>query len=129
MYDIKDIVPAEEMGNWWKYVGNSSTCWDTVLIYWFIKRQEKNYKKKFLKLLLKSNNITRHLRAKRTLAKKGEVKAYYSELTDIARNYIEEGIEIPAMKHNIRVDSGIKSGFCQKKMTLSQEIIKPERVF
>jgi hypothetical protein len=46
---------------------------------------------------LKSNNITRHLRAKRTLAKK-EKSGYYSELTDIARNYIEEGIEIPAMK-------------------------------
>jgi hypothetical protein len=29
---------------------------------------------------------------------KGEVKAYYSELTDIARNYIEEAIEIPAME-------------------------------
>jgi predicted nucleic acid-binding Zn-ribbon protein len=27
-----------------------------------------------------------------------EVKAYYSELTDIARNYIEEAIEIPAME-------------------------------
>jgi hypothetical protein len=26
------------------------------------------------------------------------VKAYYSELTDIARNYIEEAIDIPAMK-------------------------------
>jgi hypothetical protein len=29
---------------------------------------------------------------------KGEVKEYYSELTDIARNYIEEAIEIPAME-------------------------------
>jgi hypothetical protein len=28
---------------------------------------------------------------------KGEVKEYYSELTDI-RNYIEEAIEIPAME-------------------------------
>jgi hypothetical protein len=35
---------------------------------------------------------------KKELCKKGEVKAYYSELTDIARNYIEEAIEIPAME-------------------------------
>jgi hypothetical protein len=29
---------------------------------------------------------------------KGEVKAYYSELTDIARNYIEEAIDIQLWK-------------------------------
>ena len=32
------------------------------------------------------------------LIQRGEVKSYYSELTNIARNYIEEEIEIPAME-------------------------------
>jgi hypothetical protein len=61
MYDIKDIVQQRTMGNWWKYVlAILVLAGIAVLIYWFIKRQEKNYKKKFLKLLLKSNNITRY---------------------------------------------------------------------
>jgi hypothetical protein len=40
---------------------------------------------------------------------KGEVKEYYSELTDIARNYIEEAIEILPWKVHIRIDVALRA--------------------
>ena len=35
---------------------------------------------------------------KKQLLQKGEVKEYYSEMTDIARTYIEESVKVPAME-------------------------------
>ena len=62
---------------------------------------------------------------KKELWQKGEVKAYYSELTDIARNYIEEAIEIPAMESTTsELIQGLRAASVKKKMTLSQEIIE-----
>jgi hypothetical protein len=47
---------------------------------------------------------------------KGEVKAYYSELTDIARNYIEEAIEIPAMESTTsELIQGLRTASVKKK--------------
>jgi hypothetical protein len=65
MYDIKDIVQQRLWVTGEICFGNLVLA-DSCFIYWFKSVRRKNYKKKFLKLLLKSNNITRHLRAKRT---------------------------------------------------------------
>jgi hypothetical protein len=46
-------------------------------------------------------------------------------LTDIARNYIEEAIEIPAMESTTsELIQGLRAASVKKKMTLSQEIIE-----
>ncbi len=59
------------------------------------------------------------------LWQKGDVKAYYSELTDIARNYIEEAIAIPAMESTTaELVAGLKAASQKKKMKLSQETIE-----
>jgi hypothetical protein len=60
-------------------------------------KDNKRKKRRGLQNTNRKKPTTEHLRTKGTLAK-GEVKAYYSELTDIARNYIEEAIDIPAME-------------------------------
>ena len=55
----------------------------------------------------------------------GEIKEYYSQLTDIARNYIEEAIEIPAMESTTsELITALKAASLKKKMTLSQETIR-----
>jgi preprotein translocase subunit YajC len=56
-----------------------------IVVYWFVKRQQK---KKLKKSLQNTNRkaTTEHLRTK-GFGKGGEVKAYYSELTDIAELY------------------------------------------
>lgn len=128
MFDIKDVVQANnQMGDWWKYllivlliVGIGA------LIYWFVKKQQK----KKLEEEIYKTPIERATSLLNTLEKKelwqhGEIKAYYSELTDITRNYIEEAIEIPAMESTTsELIQGLKVASLKKKMELSQETIE-----
>jgi len=53
------------------------------------------------------------------------VKSYYSELTNIARNYIEEEIEIPAMESTTsELIAGLRKVANQKKLKLSKETLE-----
>jgi hypothetical protein len=59
---------------------------------------------------------------------KRRVKEYYSELTDIARNYIEEAIEIPAMESTTsELIVALRAASLKKKMSVSQETIRKLR--
>ena len=127
MYDIKDIQPANDtIGNWWKYL----LALILILgigtgVYWFLKnRQKKKIEEEVYKTPIeKATSLLNNLE-KKELWQKGEIKEYYSELTDIARNYIEEAIEIPAMESTTsELIAGLKAASVKKKMTVSQEII------
>lgn len=127
MYDIKDIAPANEsLGDWWKYLLFLLILTGIgALVYWYIKKSQKNkieveiYKTPIEKATSLLNTLE-----KKELWQQGEVKAYYSELTDIVRNYIEEAIEIPAMESTTsELIEGLKIASKKKKMKLSQETI------
>ncbi|MEM8522113.1 hypothetical protein [Flavobacterium sp. PL12] len=128
MFDIKDIAPAENpIGNWWKYVLVIALLIGIgAFIYWFLKkRQEKKLQAAIIKTPIEKATTLLDTLEKKELWQKGEVKAYYSELTDIARNYIEEAIEIPAMESTTsELIHGLRAASVKKKMTLSQEIIE-----
>lgn len=128
MYDIKDIVPVKSsMGDWWKYLLILAFILGIgALVYWFVKKQQKKkieaevYKTPIEKATSLLNTLEQ-----KELWQKGEVKAYYSELTDIARNYIEEAIDIPAMESTTsELIIGLRAASLKKKMTLSQETIE-----
>jgi hypothetical protein len=127
MYDIKDIVPANEgIGDWWKYLlVLLLIAGFGALVYWYIKKRQKEkieeeiYKTPIEKATSLLNNLE-----KKELWQHGEVKAYYSELTDIVRNYIEEAIDIPAMESTTsELIEGLKAASQKKKMKLSKETI------
>ena len=128
MFDIKDIAPADNpIGDWWKYVLIIALILGIgAFIYWFIKkRQEKKLQEEIYKTPIEKATTLLDTLEKKELWQKGEVKAYYSELTDIARNYIEEAIEIPAMESTTsELIQGLRAASVKKKMTLSQEIIE-----
>lgn len=128
MFDIKDIAPADNpIGNWWKYLLIIALIVGIgAFIYWFIKkRQEKKLQEEIYKTPIEKATTLLDTLEKKELWQKGEVKAYYSELTDIARNYIEEAIEIPAMESTTsELIQGLRAASVKKKMTLSQEIIE-----
>lgn len=128
MYDIKDITTVESgSSNWWKYVlAIVLIIGIGVFVYWFIKKNQKKkieeevYKTPIEKATSLLNNLE-----KKELWQKGEIKEYYSELTDIARNYIEEAIHIPAMESTTsELITAIKSASAKKKMTLTPEIVE-----
>jgi len=128
MYDIKDIVKANEgIGDWWKYLlGLVLIGGIGAFVYWYFKKRKKDkieeeiYKTPIEKATSLLNNLE-----KKELWQHGEVKEYYSELTDIVRNYIEEAIEIPAMESTTsELIEGLKLASQKKKMKLSKETIE-----
>nr|WP_314896636.1 hypothetical protein [uncultured Flavobacterium sp.] len=128
MFDIKDIAPADNsIGDWWKYLLIIALLVGIgALVYWYIKkRQEKKLQEEIYKTPIEKATSLLDTLEKKELWQKGEVKAYYSELTDIARNYIEEAIEIPAMESTTsELIQGLRAASVKKKMTLSQETIE-----
>ncbi|MBP6181782.1 hypothetical protein [Flavobacterium sp.] len=128
MFDIKGIAQADNsVGDWWKYLLIIALIVGIgVLIYWYIKKQqEKKLQEEIHKTPIEKATSLLDTLEKKELWQKGEVKAYYSELTDIARNYIEEAIEIPAMESTTsELIQGLRAASVKKKMTLSQEIIE-----
>lgn len=128
MYDIKDISTVDDgLGNWWKYVLALVIILAIgAFIYWYIKkRQQKKIEEEVYKTPIeKATSLLNNLE-KKELWQKGEVKEYYSELTDIARNYIEEAIQIPAMESTTsELIQGIRTASTKKKMTLTPETVE-----
>lgn len=128
MYDIKDIVKANEgIGDWWKYLlGLLLFSGIGAFVYWYFKiRQRDTVEEEIYKTPIeKATSLLNNLE-KKELWQHGEVKAYYSELTDIVRNYIEEAIEIPAMESTTsELIDGLKVASQKKKMKLSKETIE-----
>jgi hypothetical protein len=128
MYDIKDIVKAQDsLGDWWKYLlGVILILGIGAFVYWYTKiRQKKKIEEEVYKTPIEKATSLLNTLEKKELWQHGEVKAYYSELTDIARNYIEEAIEIPAMESTTsELIAGLKAASLKKKMKLSQETIE-----
>lgn len=127
MYDIKDIVKAEDSSGWWKYLLAILLILGIgAFVYWYTKiRQKKKIEEEVYKTPIEKATSLLNTLEKKELWQHGEVKAYYSELTDIARNYIEEAIEIPAMESTTsELIEGLKAASLKKKMKLSQETIE-----
>ncbi|KRD11642.1 hypothetical protein ASE21_08035 [Flavobacterium sp. Root901] len=128
MYDIKDITAADNsIGDWWKYVLAVVVILAIgVGIYWFVKKnQKKKIEQEVYKTPIeKATSLLNNLESKE-LVQKGEIKEYYSELTDIARNYIEEAIHIPAMESTTsELIQAIRTASTKKKMTLTPETVE-----
>jgi hypothetical protein len=128
MYDIKPIANAES-ASWgiWKWIiGLLVLIGIGALVYFLMKKFQK---KKIEAVVYKSpidraTNLLNNLE-KKELWQKGAVKEYYSELTDIARNYIEEAIEIPAMESTTsELIEALKKASMKKKMKISPEILE-----
>lgn len=126
MYDIKGIIKAQDSwGNWWLYLLIALVIIGAVA-YWYLKIRKKPVAPEVVVYktpIEKATSLLNTLEQKE-LWQKGDVKAYYSELTDIARNYIEEAIAIPAMESTTaELVAGLKAASQKKKMKLSQETI------
>ena len=129
MYDIKDIAQAESLiGTWWIYlliilaIGVAG-----FFIYKYIKKRQNQPKEEiiiFKSPIEKATTLLQQLEGKE-LWQKGEIKHYYSELTDIARNYIEEEIHIPAMESTTsELIEALRKAAKQQKLKLSNETVE-----
>ncbi|MBC2844074.1 hypothetical protein [Winogradskyella flava] len=97
LYDIKPIIDVDKSGgNWWKWLLGilAAIALVAFLLWWFIWRQKPLTEEEEIALL------PAYDRAKLALQKldesqyliRSEVKEYYSELTFIIRNYLDEKV-------------------------------------
>ena len=128
MFDIKPIAEANSNKSWiWKLILILLLISGLgILVYRFIKkRQLKKIEEEVYKTPIEKATNLLNVLEKKELWQKGEIKNYYSELTNIARNYIEEAIEIPAMESTTsELIEGLRIASLKKKMSLSQETIE-----
>jgi hypothetical protein len=128
MFDIKPVAQGRSSYRW---------VWNIVLVllvlaaagfgfYWWRKRKPSAVEvvEEFKSPIEKATNMLNVLE-KKQLWQKGEVKSYYSELTAIARNYIEEAIAIPAMESTTaELIAALQNASKHKKMELTPETIE-----
>lgn len=130
MFDIKPIIKVEKPTSyWWLYaililIGLALIGYGA---YYFIKKRQN--KKNEAEAILFASPIEKAIAElevleKKSLWQKGETKAYYSELTDITRNYIEEVIEIPAMESTSNeLFDALKVSVRQKNIKISADTL------
>lgn len=126
MYDIKTIVTVDKpISNVWKYslillliIGIG------FLVNWLLKRYQNRDKKEeiiYASPIEKATSLLQNLE-KKELWQKGEVKDYYSEMTDITRTYIEETIQVPAMESTTaELLTALKAAVIKKKMGIKKD--------
>lgn len=129
MYDIKDIATVKSpIGNWWIYVlVVIGLIGLGFLIFYLLKNRKPKAKAEVIVYktpIEKATTLLQQLESKE-LWQKGAVKDYYSELTDIVRNYIEEEIKIPAMESTTsELIEGLRKAAKQKKLKLSNDTVE-----
>jgi len=129
LFDIKPIAESEfQLSNFWRYFLIILLILGLgALIYWLIKKYQNKQVEAVEELKSPIERATILLKnlEKKELWQKGAVKEYYSELTDIARNYIEEAIEIPAMESTTsELIVALRAASIKKKMTVSAETLE-----
>ncbi|NJM79627.1 MAG: hypothetical protein HC854_08505 [Flavobacterium sp.] len=131
MYDIKSIIAVEKpIDYFWLYVllGVIVIIGIGFAIYYFIKKRQ--IKKNKEEAILYASPIEKALAQLQTLEgkelwQKGETKAYYSELTDITRYYLEEAVDIHAMESTSNeLFETLKTTIKKRKIKLSNDILE-----
>lgn len=128
MYDIKDIEKVKSESDSWKYIIAVLIIFALLVLAFLLYRKYKKGTKKeeiiYKSPIEKATSLLQSLES-RELWQKGEVKEYYSQLTDIVRTYIEEEIDIPAMESTTsELILSLKKTASQKKMKLSPETLQ-----
>jgi len=126
MYDIKPIAKAESDNAWlWWLLGCVLLAGAGFAVWWSFFREKKPVAKKKPEVVItpieKATSQLQNLE-KKDLLQQGAVKEYYSELADIARQYIEEAIHIPAMESTTgELIEAMQRAAQRKKMPLRPE--------
>jgi hypothetical protein len=128
MYDVKEVIQVETSSDWWKYlIGILILVAIGILVYWIIKRYQRKETPEelvYTSPIEKATSLLQKLESKE-LWQRGEIKTYYSELTDIARNYIEEEVHIPAMESTTsELIISLRNVAKNKKLKLSKETLE-----
>jgi len=127
MFDIKPLANTKSNYDVWIYFILTLLILGGIGygIWWYIKKSSQQSVDSTPKVVITPiERATSELQnlEKKELLKRGAVKEYYSELSDIARTYIEEAIHIPAKESTTsELIEAMRNAVLRKKMLLKQE--------
>lgn len=127
MYDIKPVLKGKSNTAFWLWLLFAIVVLAVAgyVIWRYLKnRKPAEPKAKKEEIITPIEKASRGLKSleQKDLLERGQVKDYYSELTDIARTYIEEAIHVPAMESTTsELIEAMRLAVQKKRMNLSQE--------
>ncbi len=131
MFDIKPIVAVDKpVSLWWLWlllVILAAAVLGYGLYYFIKKRQTKKNEKEAMLYASPIEKALTQLQQleQKELWQKGETKAYYSELTDITRTYIEEEVDVPAMESTSgELHKALVKAIRKQKIKLGRETLE-----
>jgi flagellar basal body-associated protein FliL len=127
MFDIKPLANTKSNYDVWIYFILTLLVLGGIGygIWWYIKKRNQqpvNIRPKVVITPIERATSELQNLEKKELLQRGAVKEYYSELSDIARTYIEEAIHIPAKESTTsELIEAMRNAVLRKKMLLKQE--------
>lgn len=129
LYDIKDVIVDNQSSSmkWWMWLLISLALigggvW--AFIQWKKKQTKTSKEPEVVYTPIEKVTIGLKKLEEKQLIEKGAIKDYYSELTDIARTYLEEAVKIPAMENTTaELIENLKLTAIKRNLAFSDEMI------
>lgn len=129
LYDIKDVIVDNQSSSmkWWMWLLISLAligggAW--AFIQWKKKQTKTSKEPEVVYTPIEKATIGLKKLEEKQLIEKGAIKDYYSELTDIARTYLEEAVKIPAMENTTaELIENLKLTAIKRNLAFSDEMI------
>src|SRR5690554_1084025 len=128
LFDIKDVIADSQKSSskWWLWLLIGLGIIGLGVLAFFLWKKRKNSIKEPEVVYTPIEKATIGLKnlEEKQLIEKGAVKDYYSELTDIARTYLEEAVKIPAMENTTaELVENLRKTAITRKLAFSEEMI------
>src|SRR5690606_2680057 len=128
LFDIKDVIADNQKSSskWWLWLLIGLVIVGLGIWAFFLWKKRKNTTKEPEIIYTPIEKATIGLKnlEEKQLIEKGAVKDYYSELTDIARTYLEEAVKFPAMENTTaELVENLRKTAIRKKLAFSEEMI------
>jgi len=130
LFDIKDVIEGQQKENskWWLWILLGLSIIGLGFLgftFWQKHKKSVSEEKQIKYTPIEKATIGLKKLEEKQLIEKGAVKDYYSELTDIARTYLEEAVKFPAMENTTNeLIQNLKKTAIRRKLAFSDEIIR-----
>lgn len=127
MHDIKEVIGSAEKpsSNIWIYLLLLAGVGAIIgLVYWLRKKKIQHKEEQISYTPIEKATIGLKKLEDKQLIERGEVKEYYSELTDITRTYLQEAVKFSAMENTTdELIQNLRHTALKRKLVFSEDMI------
>lgn len=127
MHDIKEVLGSaeKESSSIWIYLLIIAVIGGIIGLYFWLKNKKTQHKEEqIIYTPIEKATIGLKKLEDKQLVERGEVKEYYSELTDITRTYLQEAVKFPAMENTTdELVQNLRHTALKRKLIFSEDMI------